>query len=284
VVVNGNEAKVFINGSAVPCLVVPDLMHGIGRGSVGGWCGNGSGGTSANFKVTPAPDSAGSVSPAAYSLEQKFIFDVFKQCRSVRKFKVDPVPDEHIMKILDMARSAPTSGNRQPWKFFVIKDRDKLDELKDACIQRRLENSRANGITDSARLDGIKERAARYYGDYLSAPVYVVILVDSASRYPAYNTYDSALAGGYLVLAARALGYGTVFSQDSIPYDLIQEVFAIPDGFERICFTPIGVPVEWPEPPPRSHCVSSRSSRYSSRASTIRRSFSAKPSSSTHKR
>ena len=49
------------------------------------------------------------------------------------------------------------------------------------------------------------------------------------------------------MVAARALGYGTVFSQDSVPYELIKEVFEIPDQYERICFTPIGIPVEWPE-------------------------------------
>jgi len=51
------------------------------------------------------------------------------------------------------------------------------------------------------------------------------------------------------MLAARALGYGTVFSQDSIPFDLIKKVFQIPDGYERIYFTPIGVPESWPESP-----------------------------------
>ena len=110
-------------------------------------------------------------------------------------------------------------------------------------------SSRKRGITDSGQLEAIKKRAIEYFGNYISAPVYIVLLVDSKSKYPTYNVYDGSLAGGYLMLAARALGYGTVFSQDSIPYDLIKEVFQIPDGYERICFTPIGVPESWPEPP-----------------------------------
>jgi hypothetical protein len=79
--------------------------------------------------------------------------------------------------------------------------------------------------------------------------VYVVVLVDTNSRYPSYNVYDGAVAAGYLMLAARALGYGTVFAQDSIPYPILQKVLDIPEQFERICITPIGVPEAWPEPP-----------------------------------
>jgi len=60
---------------------------------------------------------------------------------------------------------------------------------------------------------------------------------------------DGALAAGYLMLAARALGYGTVFCTDSIPEKLTKKIFDIPDHFTRICITPVGVPESWPESP-----------------------------------
>ena len=49
------------------------------------------------------------------------------------------------------------------------------------------------------------------------------------------------------MIAARALGYGTVFATDSIPYKITKKVFNIPDNFQFVCFTPLGVPEEWPE-------------------------------------
>jgi len=150
------------------------------------------------------------------------------------------------MKILEMAAASPTAGNQQPWKFLVIQDREKLNLLKDKCLDRRMKRAKERGISDPAELAKAKENSDKYYTNYLSAPVYVVVLVDSASKYPSYNTYDGANASTLLMVAARALGYGTVYSQDSIPYELIKEVFGIPDQYERICFTPIGVPVEWP--------------------------------------
>jgi nitroreductase len=67
--------------------------------------------------------------------------------------------------------------------------------------------------------------------------------------YPDYNHWDGPLAAGYLMLAARALGYGTVFITDAIPDNITKEVLQIPDNYTRVCITPLGVPVEWPVTP-----------------------------------
>jgi nitroreductase len=48
------------------------------------------------------------------------------------------------------------------------------------------------------------------------------------------------------MLAARALGYGTVFITDSFSEELTKNVFNIPAQYSRVCFTPLGIPVEWP--------------------------------------
>lgn len=46
--------------------------------------------------------------------------DIFKERRSIRKFKKDSVPKEIIDYVIDCARLAPTGGNKQPLKYFVI--------------------------------------------------------------------------------------------------------------------------------------------------------------------
>ena len=184
-----------------------------------------------------------------YTPEQKFLFETIKNRRSVRGFKSNPVPKEHILQILDMARLAPTSGNQQPWKFLVIQDKGKIEAMRKACVNKSLTRLKMNiGLTE----EKIKERTDRinkYFGRCFSAPVYIVVLVDTQSRYPTYNRHDGPLAAGYLMLAARALGYGTVFYTDSIPRDVSKDVLAIPDRYERICITPLGVPESWPKSP-----------------------------------
>jgi nitroreductase len=59
------------------------------------------------------------------------------------------------------------------------------------------------------------------------------------------------MAAAYLMLAARALGYGTVFITDSISEQITREVLAIPDRYQRVCITPLGIPDGWPEPMPK---------------------------------
>jgi nitroreductase len=84
---------------------------------------------------------------------------------------------------------------------------------------------------------------------YLDAPVFIVVLTDSKSTYPAYNHWDGPLAAGYLVLAARALGYGTCFVTDAIDFGVVRKTWAIPDRYEIVCVTPLGVPRNWPKSP-----------------------------------
>ena len=42
---------------------------------------------------------------------------------AVREFTAEPVSDEVIYSILDLARFAPSGGNRQGWRVVVLKDR-----------------------------------------------------------------------------------------------------------------------------------------------------------------
>ena len=115
--------------------------------------------------------------------------------------------------------------------------------MKASCLARvepRLKELPA-AERDSRRAD-IQHRMDGYF----SAPVYVVVLTDSQSAYPSYNHHDGPLAAGYLMLAARALGYGTVYITDAIPDEVTREVLAIPARYERVCITPIGIPDAWP--------------------------------------
>ena len=40
--------------------------------------------------------------------------DAIEQRRSIRKFKPDPIPDKHILALMEAARLAPSGGNAQP--------------------------------------------------------------------------------------------------------------------------------------------------------------------------
>jgi 5,6-dimethylbenzimidazole synthase len=180
------------------------------------------------------------------------IWDVLKNRRAVRQFRPDVVPDEDITRIIDAARMAPTSGNQQPWKFLVVRDKQKIDQMKEACIKRFLARfDKQKGKMKMTREQFKEKQRIRMSSSYFSASVYIVVLTDNQSKYPTYNHWDGPLAAGYLMLAARALGYGTVHITDTIPDSVTKTVLQIPDNYTRVCITPVGVPSEWPKSPPK---------------------------------
>ncbi|MFW6160818.1 MAG: nitroreductase family protein [Acidobacteriota bacterium] len=187
-----------------------------------------------------------------YLSEQIYFFDIIKNRRTVRKFKPTPVPKEHILKILDAARLAPTAGNQQPWKFLVIEDRNRLNKFQDAAREWFLEKYKKRQPTEK-ELKKTTEALQKTMSNVLSAPIYVAVLVDSEAKYPDYVIYDGTLAAGYLMIVARALGYGTGFFTTFFPEEKMKDLFNIPKQYKLICFTPIGIPSEWPDTPPKEN-------------------------------
>ena len=48
---------------------------------------------------------------------------------SVRKYEDRPVEKEKIMEILKAGMQAPSACNQQPWEFFVVTDKEKIQKL-----------------------------------------------------------------------------------------------------------------------------------------------------------
>ena len=53
--------------------------------------------------------------------------------QSDRKYAPGKVSTEDIMKCIEAARMSPSACNAQPWKFVVVDDRGKLNEMADAA-------------------------------------------------------------------------------------------------------------------------------------------------------
>jgi nitroreductase len=176
------------------------------------------------------------------------IWDAFQKRRSVRKFRPDSVPEKDILQIINAARMAPTSGNQQPWKFLVIRDKKIINKLLEGCVSEAAGRYNANNPNETKE-QFIARIRKTYSEGYFSAPVFIVVLTDNNSKYPDYNHWDGPLAAGYLMLAARALGYGTVFITDAISEKVTTEALLIPERYTRVCITPLGIPVEWPVTP-----------------------------------
>ncbi len=185
------------------------------------------------------------------AVDPEAVVALFAKRQTVRRYKSDPVPKEHIRLILDAARRGPTCMNQQPWKFLVIQDPAKIEAMRKltfARLEKRFAELAAQRKDMKPEdLQSRKESALRFTGGYFTAPVYVAVLVDTEAPCSGYLIHDGPIAVTCLMMAARAFGYGTAYLTDGIPDEVTREVLAIPARYRRICITPIGVPDGWPE-------------------------------------
>ena len=49
---------------------------------------------------------------------------------SCRAYKSDPVPQEHLVHILEAARLAPSACNKQPWRFVAVQEKTLLEKIQ----------------------------------------------------------------------------------------------------------------------------------------------------------
>ncbi len=139
------------------------------------------------------------------------VYDAVRTRLTVRTFKPDPVPDDVVVKILEAARVAPSSRNRQPWHLVVIRDRSMLREI------------------------GAIATSGRFAAD---APMAVAVAMDRADR----PELDAGRLLQQMELVAWAEGLGTCFvglrveEQNS----KIKQVLEIPAAHELITVLPFG--------------------------------------------
>ena len=145
--------------------------------------------------------------------------------RSIRKYTSKPVDNENIKRLLEAAMAAPSGGNRKPWHFIIIKDRNTLDKLA--------EN--------------------HPYGKMLfEAPLCIAVCGDpSLTQLPRnFIPQDCSAATMNILHAAVALGLGAVWIGLALDehYELARKYLGIPENINPHNLIAIGHPAEQKEP------------------------------------
>jgi nitroreductase len=141
-----------------------------------------------------------------YSLYDRLL-EVVKRRRSVRYFKPDPIPDELVDRIIEVARWAPSGFHTQPWEFVVIKKKETKDQIVAAIARNSPAGNRPGTSPASGR------------GRFADAPLFILLLGDTRARAGlpdavrnsderSEEVFCSGLASAFLYmhLAAAALG------------------------------------------------------------------------------
>jgi nitroreductase len=64
------------------------------------------------------------------------LFEAIQTRRSIRKFKEDEVPRNKVRIILESAILAPSEGNLQSWRFYVVTNKEVREELAVAALDQ----------------------------------------------------------------------------------------------------------------------------------------------------
>jgi F420 biosynthesis protein FbiB-like protein len=179
--------------------------------------------------------------------------------RSVRQFRVDPVPSEILERILETATRAPSAHNRQPWRFVVVTSPEGKEGLAAGMGAKFRQDLAADGLPEPE----IRSVITRSYDRITNAPVVIALCFDGSlgDQYPdpvremaeqIMGVQSVALAGGTLMLAAHAEGLGSVwmcaplFAPDSVRFSL-----GLPEIWNPQALILLGYPLTIPKPRPR---------------------------------
>ncbi len=175
------------------------------------------------------------------------VFEAMSSCRAMRYLKPDPIPENLLEQVITAATWAPSPGNSQGRDFIVVTDKEKI-----RSIAQTIEETMSDRVSMMERPD----RAHRLMLDgtehllksLKDCPV--LIFVCGKTIYPHQTPRESFVwssiypSAQNLIIAARALGIGTVFTTfQGVAEKEIRDHLEIPEDVLIGCMIPMG----WPE-------------------------------------
>lgn len=180
-----------------------------------------------------------------------------KNRRSIRRYKPIPVPIKPILQALDVATSAPSAHNAQPWRFIVIKK----DELKRKLALAMGDSFRRDLIRDGLPMGEVEEKVQDSVTRFSKAPILILVCLTmkGMDKYPderrqvaehAMAIQSVAAAIQNLLVALHVKGLGScwycapLFCQGEV-----KRVLGMPKDWEPQSLVTIGYPDETPPSP-----------------------------------
>ena len=139
---------------------------------------------------------------------------------SIRKYEEKPVEQEKITQLLKAAMAAPSACNQQPWEFYVVTDKNVIEQLSEASPYAKCAKDAPLVFVPCYRTEGIA---------------------------PDYFEIDLSAAVENLLLEADYLGLGAVWmgiAPDEGRMNAVKKVLDIPEHLRAFALVPCGYPAE----------------------------------------
>jgi nitroreductase len=143
--------------------------------------------------------------------------------RSIRAYRPEPVSDEAVASLLAAAMAAPSAVAKDPWRFVVVRDRERLAEIAAALPNGKMLAEAPVGIAVCGDLHAA-------HGGELS-----------------YLLQDCSAAIENLLLAAHALGLGACWlgvHPRQVRIEALTRILRLPDKVLPISCIAVGWPKE----------------------------------------
>lgn len=187
------------------------------------------------------------------------LLELLQTRRSVRRFEDRAVSRSDLDRLLEAARWAPSNHNRQPWKFIVMEDRERIRELAEQ-VRLGMEQK----VESLPEVVAVHAAGLVSYGTFFSAaPVLIVAMhkLPIAASAPLWEgTRNPELVSGEplsvamaienLLLAAHALGLGACVMTAPLLAGDLTAILNVPPGFAITGLIAVGYPAG-SSPPPR---------------------------------
>ena len=145
-------------------------------------------------------------------------FEALMTRRSIRSFIDRGIPHDVIERILRAGAQAPSGGNRQPWRFIIVTDQEKIKQFDP---------------------DG------KWQPFVSTAPAVLVACADPHDTWERYDEndqcwiLDTSAAIENMLIAIHALGLGAVWTL-SYSKRKVREICRIPKHWQIISIIPFG--------------------------------------------
>lgn len=171
--------------------------------------------------------------------------------RAIRRLKADPVDDEVVLRLIDLALRAPTASNAQGWEFIVVRDPKIKKAL--ARLNRQVWRLYARIGRWATRHDAKRRRmlsAVQWQADHFEQTpvivvaclkgVYIPFLLISTASY--FGSIFPAVQN--LLLAARAVNLGAAMTTIPLWNSIaVRRILGLPWNITPCAVIPLGWPL-----------------------------------------
>ena len=183
------------------------------------------------------------------------LLEGIRTTRAIRRLKPDPVPPELIRKVCEAGTFAPSGGNRQPWYFVAVTEKERREFIAERYNQTftRYITPAIEAAKDPAYPEAKRRnmKAAIYLAEHLhEVPVHLFVAgwtrrgtQQSQALYPAIQN---------ILLACRAVGLGASLTTAHRAFGKeIDEYLGLSEETPSCALIPIGWPKGKFGTPPR---------------------------------